>query len=327
MKKSLLSILALGAMVAVGCNDKVTPTPDPTVKPTPTVTPTPTPTPTPAAGEEYSYIVDDKTAWACDWTDKTAKSGEWTIEVKFRKTGDWNTDGISNRLITIGNAGEKGIMLRFNDDGGKHVGAEDWGLLQVCSLPSVGNFYVGENTEKNPEGPYKFGAAEGGEVNLYKFHSETWYTVSFVNDGSKLYMYVNGELITTINDAAYELQLQRVDLGMVWGYASDGHDGKTGWVYRQRFNGMISYARCWYKACTEEEIKANLCQLENNAAEGLQMNLLFNEGEGTKITDKSGHGYDYDLEKAWWDCGSHEACPDAAKTAASAWAYVETTCD
>lgn len=278
-------------------------------------------------GEEYAYTVNAKSAWAVQWEGKTASSAQWTIEVKFRKNGDWHTDGISNRFITVGNLGEKGIMMRFNDDGGKHVGSEEYGILQVCSLPSVGNFYVGENTEKNPEGPYKFAAAEGGEVALFKFMKDTWYTVSYVNDGEKLYMYINGELHATINDAAYELQLQRVDLGMVWGYASDGHDGKTGWVYRQAFDGDISYARVWYKACTQAEIKANLCKLENDKAADLQMNLLFNEGEGTKIADKTGNGYDYDLANAWWDNGSHDPCPKPEEVATASWKFVEATCE
>ncbi|MGM9753120.1 MAG: LamG-like jellyroll fold domain-containing protein [Candidatus Cryptobacteroides sp.] len=226
---------------------------------------------------------------------KTATSDVWTAEVKFRKNGDWNDDGMANRLCNICNLNEKGIMLRFNDDGGKHVGSTEWGLLQVVS-EATGNFYIGRN--EGEEGPQKFADAEGGEIALYKFYSDKWYTLSFVDDGSKFYVYCNGELLTTINNAAYTFNFERLELGMSW---TDGgeHDSKTGYPYRLQFKGDIAYVRFWTKALSESEIKAGLCTVDPKT-EGLEVDFVFDQGEGTKIEDKGGNGYVIDFKKAYY---------------------------
>lgn len=114
------------------------------------------------------------------------------------------------------------------------------------------------------------------------FQIGRWYHVAIVYDGSKLKLYIDGKLNASTDAPRGNINLaDTYSGGFQIGYSANG----------RLLNGAISETRVWTKALTEAEIQNNLCYVDPTSP-----NLLaywrFNEGEGDKIKDWTGHGYD-----------------------------------
>lgn len=112
------------------------------------------------------------------------------------------------------------------------------------------------------------------------FETGKWYHIAAVFDGSTLSLYVDGALQVTKQATRGAVNL------------FDGGDFNFGYSYNGRYlNGYISEARVWTKALTQAEIEGNVCYVAPDTG-GLLAYWRFNEGQGSKSVDFTGHGYD-----------------------------------
>jgi len=130
-----------------------------------------------------------------------------------------------------------------------------------------------------------------GSAFAYDFNPMQWYTLSFVYDGAKGVLYVDGNKAAEVSGSMV-MEFSRLNLGQNWG----------GYDTRQYVNGRIAECRVWSRALTPSEIKLNLCGADPNA-NGLLAYWKFNEGSGSMFYNSSTEGakYDMDWTKVYWD--------------------------
>ncbi|MDP9078892.1 MAG: DUF1735 and LamG domain-containing protein [Bacteroidota bacterium] len=124
-----------------------------------------------------------------------------------------------------------------------------------------------------------------------RFATNTWYTVSCVFDGSTCTMYING-----VADGSFPAT------GITYNFNSLSLISPT-----QPLPGDISEVRLWSTALTPGQIQNGFCGVDPESA-GLLGYWKFNEGQGTAITDYSGHGYSFTSGTDNWDVGVK--CPN-----------------
>lgn len=115
------------------------------------------------------------------------------------------------------------------------------------------------------------------------FNAKEWYHLAFVNDGSKFYIYVNGEL-----DSSIDTQGKNFHFGGTFKLARNADKGYF------VAEAMVSEVRFWTKAITQQQIKDNMFAIDPNT-EGLEAYWKLNEGEGYTFRDATGHGNDGDM--------------------------------
>ena len=130
-----------------------------------------------------------------------------------------------------------------------------------------------------------------GSAFAYDFNPMQWYMLSFVYDGSRGVLYVDGNKAAEVSGSMV-MEFSRLNVGQNWG----------GYDTRQYVNGRIAEGRVWSRALTPSEIKLNLCGADPNA-NGLLAYWKFNEGSGHMFYNSSsaGNKYDMDWTKVYWD--------------------------
>lgn len=113
-----------------------------------------------------------------------------------------------------------------------------------------------------------------------QFETNKWYHVAVVFDGIEIKLYINGELDGSISTSRVSVDLTD-KAGFYIGRSAGG----------RLLNGAISEVRVWTKALTSIEIANNICYVDP-ISDGLLAYWRFNEGEGRKIKDWTGHGWD-----------------------------------
>lgn len=123
-----------------------------------------------------------------------------------------------------------------------------------------------------------------------EFPTGHWLHFAAVFDGHFLRIYLDGELIHSV-----ESQGGSINLSMAY----DGHHWTDGFAigrsagYARYFNGYISECRVWNVARTLDEIDNGICYVDPTS-EGLVAYWRFNgevQDDGT-VRDETGHGYD-----------------------------------
>lgn len=115
-----------------------------------------------------------------------------------------------------------------------------------------------------------------------KFETGKWYHIAAVYDGSNLSVYINGKLDISQPYAG------PVDLTEINGYGGF-YVGES--CLGRYMDGYLSEARVWKRALSEKEIKNNMCYVDPTSP-GLVAYWRFNEGDGRKIKDWTGNGWD-----------------------------------
>lgn len=115
-----------------------------------------------------------------------------------------------------------------------------------------------------------------------KFETGKWYHIAAVYDGSNLSVYINGKLDISQPYAG------PVDLTEINGYGGF-YVGES--CFGRYMDGYLSEARVWKRALSEKEIKNNMCYVDPTSP-GLVAYWRFNEGDGRKIKDWTGNGWD-----------------------------------
>lgn len=117
----------------------------------------------------------------------------------------------------------------------------------------------------------------GSQLNsIYEFNAKQWYHIAIVNDGTKVKLYVDGNLDSSMDSPGKQTVI-------------DGNlsFGNTSYL---RADVMLSEFRLWDVPRTEAQIKNNMFAV-NPKNPSLTFYLKFNEGEGNQFKDATGHGY------------------------------------
>lgn len=168
---------------------------------------------------------------------------EWTVEMNINKHVLYTEVGRGNNQAIFG-AGPDEIYIRFGD------------------APIEGNRMQIKT--------------QGTQMNsLALFNEHTWYHLAFVCTGTKLYLYVNGQLDNSMDLPGKTTNVNSINIC----------SPSTYWLG----NAMYSEVRFWQRARSQAEIANNMYACDPTTP-GLITYYKMNEGEGYSFRDASGNG-------------------------------------
>lgn len=176
---------------------------------------------------------------------QTYTLNEWTFEMNINKAVLGTAIGQMNNQA-IFSAGPDEIYIRFGD------APIEGNRLQIKT----------QGTQMNSN---------------MLFNTNTWYHLAFVCTGTKLYLYVNGQL-----DSSMDMPGNETNVNNIWVCTNSSYT---------RGDAMFSELRLWKKARTQAEIANNMYSCDPTTP-GLIVYYKFNEGEGFSFKDASGNNND-----------------------------------
>lgn len=168
---------------------------------------------------------------------------EWTVEMNINKHILYTEVGRGNNQAIFG-AGPDEIYIRFGD------APIEGNRLQIKT----------QGTQMN---------------SLALFNEHTWYHLAFVCTGTKLYLYVNGQLDNSMDLPGKTTNVNNINIC----------SASTYWLG----NAMYSEVRFWQRARSQAEIANNMYACDPTTP-GLITYYKMNEGEGYSFRDASGNG-------------------------------------
>lgn len=168
---------------------------------------------------------------------------EWTVEMNINKHVLYTEVGRGNNQAIFG-AGPDEIYIRFGD------APIEGNRLQIKT----------QGTQMN---------------SLALFNEHTWYHLAFVCTGTKLYLYVNGQLDNSMDLPGKTTNVNSINIC----------SPSTYWLG----NAMYSEVRFWQRARSQAEIANNMYTCDPTTP-GLITYYKMNEGEGYSFRDASGNG-------------------------------------
>lgn len=168
---------------------------------------------------------------------------EWTVEMNINKHILYTEVGRGNNQAIFG-AGPDEIYIRFGD------APIEGNRLQIKT----------QGTQMN---------------SLALFNEHTWYHLAFVCTGTKLYLYVNGQLDNSMDLPGKTTNVNSINIC----------SPSTYWLG----NAMYSEVRFWQRARSQAEIANNMYACDPTTP-GLITYYKMNEGEGYSFRDASGNG-------------------------------------
>ncbi|MFR4078538.1 MAG: DUF1735 and LamG domain-containing protein [Prevotella sp.] len=168
---------------------------------------------------------------------------EWTVEMNINKHILYTEVGRGNNQAIFG-AGPDEIYIRFGD------APIEGNRLQIKT----------QGTQMN---------------SLVLFNEHTWYHLAFVCTGTKLYLYVNGQLDNSMDLPGKTTNVNSINIC----------SPSTYWLG----NAMYSEVRFWQRARSQAEIANNMYACDPTTP-GLITYYKMNEGEGYSFRDASGNG-------------------------------------
>lgn len=168
---------------------------------------------------------------------------EWTVEMNINKHILYTEVGRGNNQAIFG-AGPDEIYIRFGD------APIEGNRLQIKT----------QGTQMN---------------SLALFNEHTWYHLAFVCTGTKLYLYVNGQLDNSMDLPGKTTNVNSINIC----------SPSTYWLG----NAMYSEVRFWQRARSQAEIANNMYACDPTTL-GLITYYKMNEGEGYSFRDVSGNG-------------------------------------
>lgn len=168
---------------------------------------------------------------------------EWTVEMNINKHVLYTEVGRGNNQAIFG-AGPDEIYIRFGD------APIEGNRLQIKT----------QGTQMN---------------SLALFNEYTWYHLAFVCTGTKLYLYVNGQLDNSMDLPGKTTNVNSINIC----------SPSTYWLG----NAMYSEVRFWQRARSQAEIANNMYACDPTTP-GLITYYKMNEGEGYSFRDASGNG-------------------------------------
>lgn len=168
---------------------------------------------------------------------------EWTVEMNINKHVLYTEVGRGNNQAIFG-AGPDEIYIRFGD------APIEGNRLQIKT----------QGTQMN---------------SLALFNEHTWYHLAFVCTGTKLYLYVNGQLDNSMDLPGKTTNVNSINIC----------SPSTYWLG----NAMYSEVRFWQRTRSQAEIANNMYACDPTTP-GLITYYKMNEGEGYSFRDASGNG-------------------------------------
>lgn len=168
---------------------------------------------------------------------------EWTVEMNINKHVLYTEVGRGNNQAIFG-AGPDEIYIRFGD------APIEGNRLQIKT----------QGTQMS---------------SLALFNEHTWYHLAFVCTGTKLYLYVNGQLDNSMDLPGKTTNVNSINIC----------SPSTYWLG----NAMYSEVRFWQRARSQAEIANNMYACDPTTP-GLITYYKMNEGEGYSFRDASGNG-------------------------------------
>lgn len=168
---------------------------------------------------------------------------EWTVEMNINKHVLYTEVGRGNNQAIFG-AGPDEIYIRFGD------APIEGNRLQIKT----------QGTQMN---------------SLALFNEHTWYHLAFVCTGTKLYLYINGQLDNSMDLPGKTTNVNSINIC----------SPSTYWLG----NAMYSEVRFWQRARSQAEIANNMYACDPTTP-GLITYYKMNEGEGYSFRDASGNG-------------------------------------
>lgn len=168
---------------------------------------------------------------------------EWTVEMNINKHILYTEVGRGNNQAIFG-AGPDEIYIRFGD------APIEGNRLQIKT----------QGTQMN---------------SMALFNEHTWYHLAFVCTGTKLYLYVNGQLDNSMDLPGKTTNVNSINIC----------SPSTYWLG----NAMYSEVRFWQRARSQAEIANNMYACDPTTP-GLITYYKMNEGEGYSFRDASGNG-------------------------------------
>lgn len=168
---------------------------------------------------------------------------EWTVEMNINKHVLYTEVGRGNNQAIFG-AGPDEIYIRFGD------APIEGNRLQIKT----------QGTQMN---------------SLALFNEHTWYHLAFVCTGTKLYLYVNGQLDNSMDLPGKTTNVNSINIC----------SPSTYWLG----NATYSEVRFWQRARSQAEIANNMYACDPTTP-GLITYYKMNEGEGYSFRDASGNG-------------------------------------
>ncbi len=168
---------------------------------------------------------------------------EWTVEMNINKHVLYTEVGRGNNQAIFG-ADPDEIYIRFGD------APIEGNRLQIKT----------QGTQMN---------------SLALFNEHTWYHLAFVCTGTKLYLYVNGQLDNSMDLPGKTTNVNSINIC----------SPSTYWLG----NAMYSEVRFWQRARSQAEIANNMYACDPTTP-GLITYYKMNEGEGYSFRDASGNG-------------------------------------
>lgn len=168
---------------------------------------------------------------------------EWTVEMNINKHVLYTEVGRGNNQAIFG-AGPDEIYIRFGD------APIEGNRLQIKT----------QGTQMN---------------SLALFNEHAWYHLAFVCTGTKLYLYVNGQLDNSMDLPGKTTNVNSINIC----------SPSTYWLG----NAMYSEVRFWQRARSQAEIANNMYACDPTTP-GLITYYKMNEGEGYSFRDASGNG-------------------------------------
>lgn len=168
---------------------------------------------------------------------------EWTVEMNINKHILYTEVGRGNNQAIFG-AGPDEIYIRFGD------APIEGNRLQIKTQGTLMN-------------------------SLALFNEHTWYHLAFVCTGTKLYLYVNGQLDNSMDLPGKTTNVNSINIC----------SPSTYWLG----NAMYSEVRFWQRARSQAEIANNMYACDPTTP-GLITYYKMNEGEGYSFRDASGNG-------------------------------------
>jgi hypothetical protein len=128
-----------------------------------------------------------------------------------------------------------------------------------------------------------------GIAGTQSFNIGDWMDIAGVFDGNNqmLYMYINGQLVSSTSTIVNNISLSQNDLHKI-GAGFNGSTQSTG----NFFNGSLSSLSFFNKVLSQDEIDTYKTCPPNGTESGLLSHWNFDEGQGETVIDLSGNGND-----------------------------------
>ncbi|MEL7355615.1 MAG: LamG-like jellyroll fold domain-containing protein [Cyanobacteria bacterium J06560_6] len=230
--------------------------------------------------DSFTYTISDAQGSTSTATVNVTVEGEALLEQSqgenFTPNGVLNLDG-SNDYVVINNSQSLDLTTAIT--------VETW--IKVDSFNHTWQAIVTKGDDSwrlhrnHDTNQLNFSITDVGSiVGSTNVNDGQWHHVAATYDGSKMVLYVDGEIDAQL-DATGLIPTNDYRILL----------GKNDQRKKRQFNGQLDEVRLWSDARSQAEIQASMNHSLAGTEDGLVANWTFDEATGTTLTDKTGSDY------------------------------------